>query len=973
MHFYRYLTHLHPAGTEPIVYESLAEGHKSARTPYFFYKTEEGEVTYTRRPLTPRAPSRIIRVDQTPYFGIYEQAFGGEPVPHLPRTARRIPEPANDPIPNGPAEHFRIFEQAFGGPLDTSRKRPCENTEAELRAELSKEERRLHARSVSFDSAPATGNRPKKTKLMAYRKENGFELVPVDPPAPPALSASPAPTIMAAHGDPSGERLGRFSLTEIIKLVPVKAAKYLRNVPAYFWDEVRTVGMSSPCSCVCHLDLTISTGLLKMPNFIESQDDSDGHPRVKRFKPLPRDVISKPAPEEGYINGFKLEWTNDPTAHIGKTDIEKIRDLVKDFAKDIYHNDICREPHLVPGIVEYADRINVPLSAAINNFMVETDGGSSPDAWEETFIHMYHELEAAHKLIEDLYLDPEFFQQLKKWADISTGAMRLPEIGGLPNIRYNAGRAAAILNFLLEQSEKDCTLTPEMIAIPRMALMSIIVDLSALHKSEPMMSFCNVVGPTMDQRDPASARIGVFPRDDLFYRRAPLEMITPEDLKKAVATDYHQQTQIQRTVVARPAEGNAVAEVRPIRSILSSRQTQPPGRGSTKAKSVAFRSKIAEYQGGTPIRPPKYTRPNAVVIGPRRRTKLISRARCAQAVETPSVFSPMPQRVFDRGGISAHSARAPRESSTPHSSTNLFEGPGLPSWIKPPMVPSRAKMQERAAARIRAEEEQKKREEAARLSSGGLRRPTRPLITNLSHEWQQKVFAALAGTEHAKVAASPEGTPLTSKDFKTVVPPKEWLNDEIVNGTLLYLANSINAKAGIRDVKQETPLCHAFTSFFWPMLNKKGPAGMDRWMKRVGLDSKKFLNIETILIPICEGNHWTVVVVRPKLRTIAHMDSLGTKGAGRTQVTNIVLNWVRHVLGQNFTQDWRVLNYISPTQNNGYDCGVHVITNATHLALGLDPSCYEASDMPLQRLRLAATLLNGGYSGDFDLGGSTLR
>ncbi len=140
-------------------------------------------------------------------------------------------------------------------------------------------------------------------------------------------------------------------------------------------------------------------------------------------------------------------------------------------------------------------------------------------------------------------------------------------------------------------------------------------------------------------------------------------------------------------------------------------------------------------------------------------------------------------------------------------------------------------------------------------------------------------------------------------------------------------------------------------------------------MKRVGVTKENFLDIDTMLIPICRSSHWTLVVVRPTQHTIAHMDSLGEDGSGNPLVADVVYRWVKGVLGNKWTEDWRVVNYKSPRQTNGWDCGVHTVTNAMFLALGLDPACYTAQQMVLQRDRIAATLLNGGFSGDFSLEG----
>ncbi|KAK7227080.1 hypothetical protein V2G26_015083 [Clonostachys chloroleuca] len=98
------------------------------------------------------------------------------------------------------------------------------------------------------------------------------------------------------------------------------------------------------------------------------------------------------------------------------------------------------------------------------------------------------------------------------------------------------------------------------------------------------------------------------------------------------------------------------------------------------------------------------------------------------------------------------------------------------------------------------------------------------------------------------------------------------------------------------------------------------------------------------------------------------MDSM--KPVGSPLNTNLALAWVKDVLEDAFVaEEWTVVKHEAPRQTNGWDCGVHTITNAMCVALGLNPiDSYSTEDMPLQRLRIASVLLNRGFSGDFDLG-----
>jgi sentrin-specific protease 1 len=123
--------------------------------------------------------------------------------------------------------------------------------------------------------------------------------------------------------------------------------------------------------------------------------------------------------------------------------------------------------------------------------------------------------------------------------------------------------------------------------------------------------------------------------------------------------------------------------------------------------------------------------------------------------------------------------------------------------------------------------------------------------------------------------------------------------------------------------------------------------------------------MDTVLIPICKDYHWTLLVLQPKSRKIMHLDSFNK----RSSHPDLARAWISDYLGELYSaQQWEVLVVRSPQQTNGYDCGVHVITNGICMALGLEPvASYCVDEMPLQRLRIAGMLLNGGLNGEFDL------
>ncbi|KAK4455740.1 hypothetical protein QBC34DRAFT_390799 [Podospora aff. communis PSN243] len=278
------------------------------------------------------------------------------------------------------------------------------------------------------------------------------------------------------------------------------------------------------------------------------------------------------------------------------------------------------------------------------------------------------------------------------------------------------------------------------------------------------------------------------------------------------------------------------------------------------------------------------------------------------------------------------------------------------------------------AARKRAEEERQKKEaerlkaiaDAAALS--GLRRPFAPLITDISPEWEDKIIEAEHQiTATTKICTAPDGTDLCRRDFaEMLLPPTAWLNDNVIVGSFDYIARYVNDKAGV--AQKVNPKCCALTSFFYNRLLSHGVNSCGRMARNVGIKKANFFDIETILIPICQQAHWTLAVVRPQQRTVSHLDSM-LAGRGHAKVKATILSWVKATLEERFVEsEWKLVDFDAPLQTNGYDCGVFAITNGICLALGVNPmGAYGANQLTLQRHRLAAVLINGGFTGDFSL------
>ncbi|KAI0181832.1 cysteine proteinase [Hypoxylon sp. FL1284] len=303
-----------------------------------------------------------------------------------------------------------------------------------------------------------------------------------------------------------------------------------------------------------------------------------------------------------------------------------------------------------------------------------------------------------------------------------------------------------------------------------------------------------------------------------------------------------------------------------------------------------------------------------------------------------------------------------------------FSLPGLEELHLTPNVTKISELDTQLQDRLEKERQEhlRKKQEAAnkRLAACGLRKGRAGLITPLSDDWERRVAEAPHNGRSTQVEWGEkdhrDGEPLKPYDFSRLVPARAWLNDNAIQTALLHLALFINDAAGVAP-RKSTPKCVAIGSHYWESYrsnpkSKLYPRGFKiTW----GMHSDNFLDIETVLIPINRNNHWTVLVIRPSRRTIAYLDSFYGPPAMHIRHGR---GWLEQFLGPKYVaSEWRDEVYDIPRQTNGYDCGVFVITNSICLALGIDPCCYDEEDLPLQRRRIAAVLLNGGFTGPFDL------
>ncbi|KAL8915967.1 MAG: hypothetical protein Q9172_006535 [Xanthocarpia lactea] len=277
-----------------------------------------------------------------------------------------------------------------------------------------------------------------------------------------------------------------------------------------------------------------------------------------------------------------------------------------------------------------------------------------------------------------------------------------------------------------------------------------------------------------------------------------------------------------------------------------------------------------------------------------------------------------------------------------------------------------------AEAALAAEEAAQLAKEAAEERSRlGIRRlPVSPVIEPLTAGWDDRLAEAMrTGVSSSKcLATTSTGEALRRRDFGHVLPQPGvdsamgWLNDTIITA---YLQAVVDYAQKSREVRRgDLPKVHAMSTFFYDNLAQRGYDSVKRWATRAKFGGRNLLKMEKIFIPINKGgNHWVLAHVNPQSKTIEYFDSFHHHPG---PVFDHIKTWLQQELGDAFTDsEWTLSQDGGPRQRNASDCGVFATTTAKMIVLGVDPMAFSAADMPTQRRRMLAELMNGGLHGDF--------
>ncbi|NWR81808.1 SENP2 protease, partial [Centropus unirufus] len=188
---------------------------------------------------------------------------------------------------------------------------------------------------------------------------------------------------------------------------------------------------------------------------------------------------------------------------------------------------------------------------------------------------------------------------------------------------------------------------------------------------------------------------------------------------------------------------------------------------------------------------------------------------------------------------------------------------------------------------------------------------------------EREIKAAFGPGKPSEILSSAFKLNVTREDIRTL-EGRHWLNDEIINFYMNLLVE--------RSKKEGYPAIHAFSTFFYPKLTSGGYRAVKRWTRNVDLFKQ-----DLILIPVHLMEHWTLVVIDTRKKTIKYFDSVGLDGSRICKTLFKYLqeeSWETRKLELN-SSEWTLHSmepHEIPQQWNGSDCGVFVCKYADYLA-----------------------------------------
>ena len=190
---------------------------------------------------------------------------------------------------------------------------------------------------------------------------------------------------------------------------------------------------------------------------------------------------------------------------------------------------------------------------------------------------------------------------------------------------------------------------------------------------------------------------------------------------------------------------------------------------------------------------------------------------------------------------------------------------------------------------------------------------------------------------------------MTRSDFRSLFD-KNYLNDKIIDQYLMLIK--------IRNEKDpKLPTISIQSVYFHQKLDQLGvEQGMEDTKKWIRDD---IMEKEVFLIPIHKRDHWSLVGVDIKTRTIHYFDSI--KGSRETaKAPGIIKTYLeRYCKNKGNTETFKIKRRQDvPLQTNGVDCGVFVCQYAERFARKA-PMNFSQEDMAVTRMKISHEIFSG--------------
>ncbi|XP_068277104.1 sentrin-specific protease 2 [Nyctibius grandis] len=218
----------------------------------------------------------------------------------------------------------------------------------------------------------------------------------------------------------------------------------------------------------------------------------------------------------------------------------------------------------------------------------------------------------------------------------------------------------------------------------------------------------------------------------------------------------------------------------------------------------------------------------------------------------------------------------------------------------------------------------------------------------LSEAMEREVDAAFGQGLPSEVLSSAFNLEITRESICTLRECR-WLNDEVIN----FYMNLVME----RSKKEGYPTVHVFSPSFYPKLISAGYDAAKRWTRGVDLFS-----CDIILVPIRSREHWALVAIDIREKTVKYYDSLGRNGEWSCGILfrylqeeslkkrNVALTVSEWTLRSMEPDD-------IPQQYNASDCGVFVCKYADYFSQD-KPLTFNQLHMPSFRRRMVWEIIH---------------